>query len=155
MIDDEIRAQLEMLGPPPMNARQQTPGVRAEDEPDSRSPAVRARRIPVVAVFPRRATVVRFPGGKPTEIAAGPLHEIDRVELVGDQPEFVVERDERERGRLITIGEIGEPLLQCSTEGRLSRRARPVDENHHGRRRRNCVQGISPGTMPAAAMAPP
>ena len=64
MIDDEIRAQFEMLAPTTVNSSQQSPSVSAQDESYSRAPAVLALGIPVVGVFPCGATVIWRAGRK-------------------------------------------------------------------------------------------
>jgi hypothetical protein len=121
MIDDEIRAQFEMLAPTTVNSSQQSPSVSAQDESYSRAPAVLALGIPVVGVFPCGATVIWRAGRKTAEIATGNGHEHGGVELIGDQPELIVKCDKPEGGRGIAICKIDQTVLQPPTDCRLSR----------------------------------
>ena len=92
MIDDEIRAQFEILTPTTVNSSQQSPSVSAQDESYSRAPAVLALGVPVVGVFPSGATVICLAGRKTAEIATGNGHEHSGIELIGDQGFFVAEK---------------------------------------------------------------
>ena len=105
-----------MFTPAAVDSRQQSPGVRVENEPDAGAPPVLSLCRAVIDVFPGGTTVVRLAGGKPIEVATRAFHEIDGIELVGDQSKLVVKRDRCKGGGEVTVCEIGEPFLQGATE---------------------------------------
>lgn len=64
VVDDEIRAQFEMMAPAPVNPGQQVTAVRIEDQPQPGTSPVRARRIALIDVFPRGASIVGLAGNQ-------------------------------------------------------------------------------------------
>jgi hypothetical protein len=82
VVDDQVRAKLEMRGPAPVHSREQPVAVRVEHQPEARAPPVFSLGAALVDVFPAGPAVMGRARHEPRNISASELHEPDRVELL-------------------------------------------------------------------------